>query len=112
MPRPSAAPEGRGTLTSIDRGAEAAVALLLSRDSLGLLDVDQVALVGVEELVRDLRPAAELVDLEQAARRRVLDLVHQALHDRAVPIARVDLLRLLGVQEVQERLCGGLAVLC
>src|SRR3954449_2502891 len=103
-PRPSAAPEGRGTLAGKARGTRAAVALLGSRDSLRLLDVDQVALVRVEELVRDARPASELVDLEQLRRGRELRLVDQRGHHRAVALARVDLLRVAGPQEVQERL--------
>src|SRR4029079_1406565 len=50
-------------------------ASLGSGDPRGLLDLRHGALVRVEELVVDLRPAAEVVDREQTLRRRELVLV-------------------------------------
>src|SRR5436190_11913525 len=113
MPPPSAAPGRRGTRLRIrlmPAGAGAAVTSLGSRHSLALLDLGDDALVGIEELVVDLRPPAELGDLEQLRRRRVLRLVHEARDHRAVALCGEDLLRLLGAGEVDERLSRRVAV--
>src|SRR5690242_16452808 len=104
-PRASAAPEGRGTRNEEggDEGREegpeagcgtgAVVALLLSRNSLVLLDLSQVALARVEEGIVDGGPSAQLVDCEEAGRRRILRLVHERRLHGPVALARVDLLR-------------------
>src|SRR4051794_16445088 len=81
-------------------------ASLGSGDSRGLLDRGDRPLVRVEELVVDLRPAAEVADREEALRRRELRrvLVEDGPVDR--PVAPVGE-RLLGrrrQREVQERL--------
>ena len=52
----------------------------------------------------DLVPAAELVDLEEVGRSRELRLVRELLQDWAVAVVLVDLLRLLGEEEVAEGL--------
>src|SRR5438270_11282690 len=80
------------------------------RDPQALLDLRHDALVRVEELIRNLRPAAELRDLEQSARRRVAGLVHEARDHGPVAVVGIDPLRLLRMQEVYERLrlVGGL----
>src|SRR5262245_51201994 len=103
-PRASAAPEGRGTRSGAGRGTGAAVALLLSGNSLVILDLGEVPVARVEELVVDRRPAAELVDREEARRRRVLRLVDERRLDRAVALAREDLLRRVGPEVVEKRL--------
>src|SRR3954447_17110349 len=61
-------------------------ASLGSGDPRGLLDLRDGALVRVEELVVDLRPAAEVLDREKTLRRRELRLVpvEHGLVDRAV----------------------------
>src|SRR3954447_5433102 len=81
-------------------------ASLGSGDSRRLLDLRDRPLVRVEELVVDLRPAAEVADGEQALRRRELGLV--GVEDLLVdgPVAPVGEL-LLGrrrQREVEERL--------
>src|SRR4051794_29546386 len=77
------------------------------------LDLGHLALVGVEELIVDLRPAAELGDREQPRRARVFAGVQFAFEHWAVPVVGEDPLRRRGVQEVHERprLRGVLGVL-
>src|SRR6476619_1749223 len=108
-PRASAAPEGRGTRMEAGRGTGAVVALLLSRNSLVLLDLSQVALARVEERIVDCGPSAQLVDREEAGRCRVLRLVHERRLHGPVALARVDLLRFVGPEVVKERLGRRLA---
>src|SRR4051812_36262956 len=67
-----------------------------------LLDRGDRALIRVEELVVDLRPAAELVDLEELLGIRVRGLVHEVRQHRAVALGGVDLLRLGRDQPFQE----------
>ena len=86
------------------RGAGSATASLGGGDAQVLLDLRDDALVRVEELVVDLVPAAEVVDREQARRRRELARSSRAASDRAVALGGEDLLRLRRVQEVDERL--------
>src|SRR3954447_1668455 len=86
------------------RRATATGELLRGRDSKGLLDLRHRPLVGIEELVVDLAPAAELVNREQVLRRRELRLVDQRLVERAVALRLEDLLALLGAQERDEGL--------
>src|SRR3954453_3748811 len=85
-------------------GAAEISASLGSGDPRRLLDLGDRALVRVEELVVDLRPAADLGDREQARRRRELRLVgvKDALVDRAVAPAGEDLLRGLGERVAHE----------
>src|SRR6476646_5483079 len=97
-PRASAAPEGRGTRKEEGRdegpeagcGTGAVVALLLSRNSLVLLDLSQVALARVEERIVAGGPSAQLVDREEASRGRVLRLVYERRLHGPVALARVD----------------------
>src|SRR4051794_37927594 len=81
-------------------------ASLGSGDPRRLLDVGDRALVGIEELVVDLRPAAEVADREQSLRRRELRLVlgEDALVDRPVAPVGEDLLRRRRQGVVHERL--------
>src|SRR3954447_6653345 len=95
-----------GSADCADPDPPALSASLRSGDPRRLLDLRDRALVRVEELVVDLRPAAEVADREEALRRRELRLVRgeDRLVDRAVaPVGE----RLLGVgreREVEERL--------
>src|SRR4051794_34132103 len=67
-----------------------------------VLDLGDGAVRGVEELRVDLGPATERVDGEQARGSRELRLVQIRSHDRAVALAREDLLRRVGVEELHE----------
>src|SRR4051812_12919418 len=67
---------------------------LRRRDPQGFLDGRNAPLVGVEELVAHLAPAAELVDREQLLRGRELRLVDQRRVDRAIALRGEDLLTL------------------
>src|SRR3954471_11529577 len=100
-PRPRAAPPAPRRIARPGRER----ALLPTRGlPLILEDLGDLALVRVEEVVIDLRPAAELVDLEQAGWVRVGLLVEEARDHWAVAVGRVDLLGRFGAQEVHERL--------
>src|SRR5919109_4935090 len=107
MPRPSAAP-GNGSAI----GRRPAVCSLAGGSALplGLEDLGDGAALGVEELVVHLVPAAELADLEPRGGSRELVRAGYALDPRPVPLAHEDLLRLGGVEEVDER-PGGLWIL-
>src|SRR4051794_4416162 len=99
-PRPSAAPGPRRTAR---RGRDRA-GLAASGLPLALEDLRDLALVGIEQVVVDLRPAAELADLEQPRRVRVGLLVHQPRHHGAVALRGVDLLGGVASQVVDEGL--------
>src|SRR3954452_21184176 len=75
-----------GSADCADPDPPALSASLRSGDPRRLLDLRDRALVRVEELVVDLRPAAEVADREEALRRRELRLVRgeDRLVDRAV----------------------------
>src|SRR3954467_1574117 len=75
-----------GSADCADPDPPALSASLRSGDPRRLLDLRDRALVRVEELVVDLRPAAEVADREEALRRRELPLVprEDRLVDRAV----------------------------
>src|SRR3954453_13655105 len=95
-PRPRAAPPG---MRRAARGPGTERALLAASGlPLVLEDLGDLALVRIEQVVVDLRPAAELVDLEQPRRVRIGLLVHEARHHGAVAMRRVDLLRGVGAQ--------------
>src|SRR3954466_2065537 len=81
-------------------------ASLGSGDPRRLLDLGDRALVGIEELVVDLRPAAEVADREQPLRRRELRLVlgKDGLVDRPVAPVGEDLLRRRRQRVLHERL--------
>src|SRR4051794_17987678 len=104
MPPASAAPGMRGTRRRGPVCAGAAVALLLSREPLVLVDAGHHAVLRIEELLVDGRPSAEVVDREQVLWRRVFRLVHEVLVDRAVALLTEDLLRLVAAREVDELL--------
>src|SRR3954451_2711566 len=106
-PGPSAA-VSRGSATGRPPRAMVASA---TRDAQLVLDLGDGAVVGVEELVVDLRPAAEVVDGEKRLRRRELRLVEVRCDNRAVPVVRERLLRLVGVEELDEGLRGSRSVL-
>src|SRR5215208_2920356 len=108
-PRPRTSPETGNTLDTRPAGAAgggAATASLAGGSALplGLEDLGDHALLRVEEGVVHLTPATELGDLEELRRRREALAGLGALHYRAVALVREDLLRLRGVEEVNEGL--------
>src|SRR4051794_37477037 len=104
-PEPPGAAEERARRRAAAGGVRVR-ASLGSGDSRRLLDLGDRALVRVEEVVVDLRPAAEVADREEPLRRRELRLV--SVEDLPVdgPVAPVGerLLRLRRQGEVEERL--------
>src|SRR3954468_24077027 len=74
-PEPPDAAEESPRRRATAGGAAEISASLGSGDPRRLLDLGDRALVGIEELVVDLRPAAEVADREEALRRRELRLV-------------------------------------
>src|SRR5688572_19735900 len=86
-------------------GRPSAAALLANGDADGLLDVGHDAAGGVEELLRHLGPAAEVLDREQPLGGREW-LVELHVGDRAVAVLGEDLLGLLALEVLEER--GGL----
>src|SRR6185295_486722 len=108
-PDPPGAAEERARRRAVGVAAPAAEVRtsLGSGDPRRLLDLRDRALVRIEEVVVDLRPATEVADREQALRRRELGLVR--VEDPLVdgPVAPVGerLLRLRRQREVEERLC-------
>src|SRR3954451_6796127 len=100
-PRPSAAPLGSGAARG-PAGRGPAVSSLGGGDTEALLDGGHHAVVRVEELLRDRRPAAELLDREQGLRHRELVRARRALHDGPVGLLREDPLRLRRVEELHE----------
>src|SRR3954454_10499842 len=99
MPMPSGAPA-----MPAPRLRTAACSGLLCGNALRLLDVDEYALLRVEEAVVDLRPAAELVDREQLRRDGELRLVLQRGENGAVALGDEDLLGRRRPQVVAEGL--------
>src|SRR5436190_19757832 len=91
MPRPPPARPRRGR-TGGRPSTSAASLGLLSCHSLGLLDSDENALLGIEEAIVDLRPATDLRDLEETRRGRELLRVLERGQHRAVAIGHKDLL--------------------
>src|SRR3954451_23038959 len=85
-PRKSGVPTPRRAVRRARGGRTATAASVCSGDPQVLLDRGDRALVRVEELVVDLRPTAELVDLEELLRRRVDALVDEVGEHRAVPL--------------------------
>src|SRR3954454_20671918 len=85
MPRPRLA-RRRGGASRAARGAGRVASLAASALPLRLEDLRDRPLVGIEELVVDLAPAAELPDLEQLLRARVLVCVHELRVYRAVAL--------------------------
>src|SRR3954468_2928623 len=105
---PSGAAAARGRRRKTDPPAAGAElrASLGSGDPRRLLDLRDRALVRIEELVVDLRPAAEVADREQPLRRRELRLVlgKDGLVDRPVAPVGEDLLRRRRQRVLHERL--------
>src|SRR3954469_14277701 len=108
VPDPPGAAEESARRRADGRTGDAAglSASLGSGDPRRLLDLGDRALVGIEELVVDLRPAAEVADREQPLRRRELRLVlgKDGLRDRPVAPVGEDLLRRRGQRVLHERL--------
>src|SRR3954451_20014114 len=100
-PRLRAAPPGMPRGSRLGTTAELAAASGLP---LLLEDLRDLPLVRVEQVVVHLRPPAELADVEEPGGIRVLLLVHQALHHRAISLGGEDLLRAVRAQEVDEGL--------
>src|SRR3954465_14037562 len=106
-PRPRAAPSGAG----LGRGRFAAAALAgASGPPLLLEELGDLALVGVEEIVVDLRPATPPADSEQRGGVRIALLVEQLLDDGPVALGGEDPLGPVAAQEVDEGLGLGRAV--
>src|SRR5918999_4463088 len=110
-PRPRTSPGTGSALgprrTGAAGGAGEAVDVALVGGSalpLRLEDLRDDSALRVEELVVDRVPAAELVDLEELGRGREFVGGGRALHDRPIALAGEDLLGLLRVEEVDERL--------
>src|SRR6266540_4630501 len=81
-------------------GAGSAWALAATRR----LDLGHDPRAWVEELLLDLRPAADVLDREQLRAVREVQPLRHTLDDGAVAVLREDPLRRLRAQEVQERL--------
>src|SRR5215207_9709300 len=77
-------------------GAVTTVVLVLDGDTDAPLDIEHDAAVGVEELVRYLRPTAEVGDREQTAGLREVAFRSHVLVDRPVAVLQEDPLGLLG----------------
>src|SRR5215203_244033 len=92
------------------RRTDGSVRVLARGDAKVLLDLPDNS-VGVEELVVDRGPAAELVDLEQALRLRVALGVDQSRVDGAVALLGENLLRRVALRVVDELLGPALRVL-
>src|SRR3954447_13048226 len=105
-PPGAAAARGRRRKTDPPAAGAEVRASLGSGDPRRLLDLRDRALVRVEEVVVDLRPAAEVADREEALRRRELGLVgvEDLLVDRPVAPVGERLLGLRREREAQERL--------
>src|SRR3954453_10818088 len=105
-PDPPGAAEERARRRATGSDRPALRASLGSGDSRGLLDRGDRPLVRVEELVVDLRPAAEVADREEALRCRDLRgvLVEDRLVHRAVAPVGEPLLGVGREREVEERL--------
>src|SRR5215212_1220998 len=102
MPRPRTSPLTGNVLD----GATAASLAGGSALPLGLEDLRDDALLGIEELVVHVAPAPELAYLEQLWRRREVDAGRSRypLDDRPVALGREDPLRLGRIEEVDEGL--------
>src|SRR2546427_1144567 len=61
----------------------------------------------VEELLLDLRPAADVFDREQLGPGREVEASRGCRHDRPVAVLREDLLRVARMQELHEGMCLG-----
>src|SRR6266516_4946031 len=67
-------------------------------------EADHDARLWVEELLLDLRPAADVLDREQLWSSREVEAARGGRHDGPVAVLREDLLRVDRPQELQERL--------
>src|SRR5688572_12649607 len=91
-------------------GSLTASVLVVSGNSQLVLDVEEDALVAVEEALADVGPPADVLDREEAGRAGRVELRLDALDNRAVALGGKDLLRLGRVEVVEERL-GALGAL-
>src|SRR6266496_1495720 len=66
--------------------------------------------VRVEELLLDLRPAADVLDREELRPGREVEAPRGGRHDGPVAVLREDLLRVQRVQELHEGICLGLVL--
>src|SRR5947207_15913195 len=73
-------------------------------------DLRHHAVVGIEELLLDLVPAADVADREQPRTHREAEELDHARADRAVSRLREQLLRGGRVEELHERLRGRLVL--
>src|SRR5690349_4536890 len=91
--------QGRATATAAAPGELAG-----RGDTEALLDLGHDPVRGVEELLLDGRPAADLVDREEHLRPREVELARDARDDRAVAVAAPQRLAGGRAQELDERL--------
>src|SRR6266446_5878820 len=73
-------------------------------------EADHDARLWVEELLLDLRPAADVLDREQLRADREIEAARGGRHDRPVAVLREDLLRVERVQELHEGVRVGLVL--
>src|SRR6185312_12090914 len=101
--RPTARP-GAGERRALGDGSAAALA------ATGPLDLRHHAGVRIEELLLDLRPAADVLDREELRPRREVEALGRARDDRPVAVLREDLLSRGGVEELHESVRLGLVL--
>src|SRR5712691_2947229 len=74
------------------------------------LDLRHHARTRIEELLLGLGPATDVLDREQLRPQREVEAARGALHEGSIAVLRKDPLRLVGAQELQERLRLGLVL--
>src|SRR6266850_752999 len=97
--------ESPGATERRDLGAAGSVPALAAIRS---LEANHDARARVEELLLDLRPAADVLDREQLRSRWEVVAARRRRNDGPVTVVREDLLRCRRAQELQERVRFGL----
>src|SRR2546426_5476433 len=87
-----------------ERGARGAAGSVSALAATRAYDAGHDARLWVEELLLDLRPAADVLDREQLWADREVEAARGGRHDRPVAVLREDLLRVDRPQELQERI--------
>src|SRR6185312_1171233 len=101
--RPTARP-GAGERRALGDGSAAALA------ATGPLDLRHHAGVRIEELLLDLRPAADVLDREELRSRGEVEALGRARDDRPIAVLRKDLLGGRSTQVLHERVRLGLVL--